>query len=414
MNICLRMLGRLLVLMLLPLTSGAERFYTYVGQIGTRSVLVAWGTAVGTGNTIGRASTSHGRATVRVGVRTEETDKNWALIEGLEPDTPYPYQVLVKGQKIGEGRVRTYPERAGNLAFLVIGDYGNGSPAQYAVAKAMAEEIARRRDSDNPVRFILTTGDNIYADGSLWFLTFGSGDEDRHWERKFFQPYERVIAEIPFYPTLGNHDGNTSENHGDLAVYLDNFFFPQNKPSRWYTFSFGGLADFFALDTTDNTEWGFPRAAYTAKGEQFGWLQKTLENSHAPWKIPYFHHPPFNAGPGHGASLDTLRHFVELFARSGVKVVFSGHEHNFQFSARDQATGGVCYVISGAGGELRTGNVTRAMAKAHIAGWAAQSHFLAVEIRGDSMSITPVSNEPVKVTDPNGKTVAVPIGIRLQ
>jgi hypothetical protein len=407
------MLGLLLVLMLLPLTAGAQRFYTYVGQIGTGSVLPAWGTAAGSGNTIGRALTSHGRASVRVGTKTEETDKNWAVIDGLDPDTLYSYHVLVNGQKIGEGRVRTYPERADKLTFLVIGDYGNGSPAQYALAKVMAKEIARRRDSDSPVRFILTTGDNIYADGSFGFLTFRSGDEDWHWERKFFAPYEPVIAEIPFYPTLGNHDGNASENHGDLPVYLDNFFFPQNKPARWYTFSFGGLADFFALDTTDNRDWGLPRAAYRAKGEQFGWLQKTLGGSGAPWKIPYFHHPPFNAGPGHGASLDALRHFVELFARSGVKVVFSGHEHNFQFSTRDQATGGVCYVISGAGGQLRPGNVTTAMAKAHIAGWAAQNHFLIVDIRGDSMSITPVSNTPVKVTDPNGNTVPLPIGIRL-
>jgi Calcineurin-like phosphoesterase len=408
------MLGRLLVLMLLPLSARAQRFYTYVGQIETRSVLLAWGTAAGTGNTIGRASTSHGLASVRVGAKTEETDRNWARIDGLEPDTSYAYQVRVKGQKIGEGQVRTYPERASKLAFLVMGDYGNGSSAQYALAKVMTEEIARRRDSDNPVRFILTTGDNIYADGSLWFLIFRSGDEDWHWEPKFFQPYERVIAEIPFYPTLGNHDGNTSENHGDLPVYLDNFFFPQNKPARWYTFSYGGLADFFAMDTTDNTEWGFPRAAYSANGEQFRWLRGTLGGSRAPWKIPYFHHPPFNAGPGHGASLDLLGHFVELFARSGVRVVFSGHEHNFQFSARDQATGGVCYVISGAGGQLRPDNVTKAMAKAHIAGWAAQNHFLVVEIRDDSLSITPVSTAPVKVTDPNGKAVALPIGIRLR
>lgn len=407
------MLGRLLVCMFLPLTAGAQKFYTYVGQVGTRSVLLAWGTAAGRGNTIGRGSKSHGRASVRIGSKAEETDRNWAMIDGLEPDTPYPYQVLVNGQKIGEGRVRTFPESADKLAFFVIGDYGNGSPAQYAVARAMSEEVARRRNSDNPVRFVLTTGDNIYADASLGFVALGSGDQDRHWDRKFFEPYERLITEIPFYPTLGNHDGNTSENHGDLSVYLDNFFFPQNKPARWYTFSVGGLADFFALDTTDNTERGLPRAAYTAKGEQFGWLQNALAGSRAPWKIPYFHHPPFNAGPAHPASLDTLRHFVEMFAQSGVKVVFSGHEHNFQFSAQDRATGGTCYVISGAGGELRPGDVTREMGKAHIAGWAAQNHFLAVEIRGDSLSITPVSNEPVKVTDANGRTVQLPIGIRL-
>jgi hypothetical protein len=47
------MLGRLLVWMFLPLTAGAQRFYIWFGQIGTRSVLLAWGTAAGKGNTIG-------------------------------------------------------------------------------------------------------------------------------------------------------------------------------------------------------------------------------------------------------------------------------------------------------------------------------------------------------------------------
>src|ERR1700758_4301445 len=137
MNSCRRMLRQLLVLMVLPLTAGAQKFYTYVGQIGMRSVLLAWGTAAGPGNTIGRTSSSRGRASLTVGPKTEETDRNWAVIEGLEPDTPYAYHVVVKGQKIGEGRVRTYPERADKLAFFVIGDYGNGAPAQYAIAKAM-------------------------------------------------------------------------------------------------------------------------------------------------------------------------------------------------------------------------------------------------------------------------------------
>ncbi len=35
-----------------------------------------------------------------------------------------------------------------------------------------------------------------------------------------------------------------------MTAYLDNFFFPAPHPARYYRFSFGGLADFFALDST--------------------------------------------------------------------------------------------------------------------------------------------------------------------
>jgi hypothetical protein len=73
-----------------------------------------------------------------------------------------------------------------------------------------------------------------------------------------------------------------------------------------------------------------------------------------------------------------------------VKVVFTGHEHNYQFSELDESTGGVRYIISGAGGELRSGDVTAQMRRAHIAGWSATHHFLVVEIDGKSMRITPI------------------------
>ena len=409
------MLGRLLLpLLTLPWVAGAQKFYTYVGQIGVNSVVLAWGRAELPGNTIGLNSESHGKAVVKIGSQSVETERNWITIEHLRPDTEYSYEVRLGERVIGEGGVRTYPEHSDALAFFVIGDYGNGGSRQYKVADAMVRAFEQHRSSPNPVRFVLTVGDNIYSDATFGNLALRSGNEDRHWDQKYFRPYERVIRHIPFHPTLGNHDGNVSESRGDLAVYLDNFFFPGLRPARWYTFSYGGLADFFALDSTDITEQGPPRPAYALGGEQFRWLREVLSGSHAAWKIPYLHHPPFNAGPRHGTSFDALLPFIDLFEKSGVKVVFTGHEHNFQFSTQDQATGGMCFVISGAGGELRKGNVTHKMERAHIAGWAGQNHFLLVEILGRSMRITPISYEPIKVVDKNGDAIQIPVVVNLQ
>ena len=106
---------------------------------------------------------------------------------------------------------------------------------------------------------------------------------------------------------------------GDLTAYLDNFFFPAHVPSRYYRFSYGGLADFFALDTTANSESGPPRNAFEKDGEQFAWLKTNISESRTPWKIPYMHHPPFNAGPRHPSSAKDLEHFIEVFKSSGVK-----------------------------------------------------------------------------------------------
>ena len=136
-----------------------------------------------------------------------------------------------------------------------------------------------------------------------------------------------------------------------------------------------------------------------------------MPTSRAPWKIPYFHHPPFNAGPGHGSSYNVLRHWLDVFQRSGVKVVLTGHEHNFQFSDLSDATGHIRYIVSGAGGELRLGNVTANMPNAHIEGWAAARHFLVVEIDGQAMRITPMSSEDMVVRDASGKEIGMPLSV---
>jgi hypothetical protein len=111
--------------------------------------------------------------------------------------------------------------------------------------------------------------------------------------------------------------------------------------------------------------------------------------------------------------LKALRPFCDVFAASGVAVVFSGHEHNFQFSERSATTAGIQYVVSGAGGELRPGDVRAKMRKAHIAGWAPEHHFLSVEIDGDEMRITPIGPKSVlEPVDASGKTLAMPLVVR--
>ncbi len=406
--------ARLILLAAIPLVAGAQKFYTYVGQLDAHSVTLAWGTTTGSGNTIGRASASHGKASIQFGDRTLTADRNnWVFVEGLTPDTEYSYEVKINNQRIGAGKVRTWLEKSDRLVFFVMGDYGNGSAAQQALAGRMAEEFDKRAGSGNPVRFVATTGDNIYADSMFGVRLGNSGDKDNDWDSKFFEPYGRILAHIPFYPTLGNHDGNTTESRGDLDVYLDNFFFPGGHPARYYNFSYGGLAEFFALDSTDNTEKGPAVPAYTKEGPEFRWMTQVLRQSHTPWKICYLHHPLFTAGPLHSPGLTAFRHFADLFQASGVQVVFSGHEHNFQFSQRDSATGGILYVISGAGGELRSGNALPQMRAAHMAGWAPARHFLIVEIEGRTMRITPFADKPIRVIGPDGKQVGLPIVVTL-
>jgi len=401
-----------LLALLLTASAWAQKYYVYVGNLGPDTVLLAWGTADGK-NTIGRSSASRGEATVKIAGRSLVSRQNWIVVADLKPDTPYDYEISIGGRSIGKNGFRTWAQRSSKVAFFVIGDWGNASREQYAIAKAMLQEFEKRSGSDNPVRFVLTTGDNIYGDvNNFVFGVKNTGNEDSDWASKFFEPYQGLIAHVPFFPSLGNHDGNESESRRDLAVYLDNFFFPGDEAARYYRFNYGGLVDFFGLDSTTNTESGPPRPAYFEDGRQFAWMKAALAESKAAWKVPYYHHAVFNAGPRHAPSERELKHWVQLFSQTGVKVAFNGHEHNFQYSEVNQRSGGVRFVTSGAGGELRAGGIQNKMSGANMAGWAPENHFLLVEIEGDVMKITPIGAAPIKVLDASGQPVKMPLEVR--
>ena len=126
-------LGRLAVLLvsacLAVTTLPAQGFHTYIGQIESHSVLLAWGTTAGAGNIIGRESQSSGKAHVTIGEKSGDTTKNWIVVSDLPADTPLAYELTIDGVKRAQGTVRTYPEKAVKLRFFVLGDWGNGTSA---------------------------------------------------------------------------------------------------------------------------------------------------------------------------------------------------------------------------------------------------------------------------------------------
>ena len=153
---------------------------------------------------------------------------------------------------IGGGSVRTYPKTSNSLAFFVIGDFGIGKKEQYELANVMYQiyNDHNRNSPHNPIRFVLTTGDNIYGAKRFGFiggsLRSKTGNKDSHWGKKFFEPYQNLIRHIPFRPSPGNHDGRAAEKSEDLPVYWDNFFI-KNQPSDpgYYSFRFGRVSRVF-------------------------------------------------------------------------------------------------------------------------------------------------------------------------
>jgi hypothetical protein len=390
---------------------------------------------------IGAASEPYGEALVTVRdlegnlVRQASvTDSNHVWVTGLEPDTAYRYEVVVKGGVWAEGErrdwvaekkglatlggayeneFRTLPDPTKSLSkplcFAVIGDFGAGvrkpGAKQQEIANAL-ETLARKRD----VRFIVTTGDNIYAQKKLGPLPVGGqGDEDDDWFFTFYQPYRYVINRMPMYPSIGNHDTAETEAQDDRTQLEDNFYIRERiaadvvtgrasrGPGLFYRFRAGADLELIALDTSKDALLSSDRLFLHKNHREF------LEQAFAPstgaptWRIPFGHHPPFCAGPQHKNTEDFREAMalstgkatlLDLFDRAGVRLALSGHEHNFQCSR----VGPALYVVSGGAAKSRTEQPSRDdMAKAQTTGWSAEHHFLLVTVQGPKLTLEPVA-----------------------
>jgi hypothetical protein len=208
------------------------------------------------------------------------------------------------------------PNRAGSVKFAAIGDNGNGDREQYEVGQQMAKSRAAFAFD-----FVIMLGDNMYG-----------GQSPADFVRKFEQPYAALLKDgVTFQASLGNHDRVDQINYKPFNM----------NGQRYYSYVRGN-ARFFALDTTLMDQ------------KQVAWLDASLRDAREEWKICYFHHPLYSNAARHGSSVD-LRVILEpVFVKHGVDVVFAGHDHVYE---RIKPQKGITHFVSGAGGQLRRGNM---------------------------------------------------------
>jgi tartrate-resistant acid phosphatase type 5 len=396
--------------------------------------------------TIGASSEPFGHATVeatrdgRVVARAETDEHNHVWLTGLEPDTEYRYRVSVDGRPWGEGelrdwsveeatlveggrydnRFRTFPSLDAHtpVTFAVLGDFGVGivdgrldGVRQLLIARALQEAV-----DTHDVRLVITTGDNIYLGHQD---TAGTGNEDDEWYSSFYQPYRYVLNRLPFFPTVGNHDAGDSESSDDRDqltdnLFLDHRFRPEVEagsaslgPGLFYRFQVGANLEFICIDTSIAS--GMDVEHYFDDPAHSRWVEETLRGDGARWRIPFSHHPPFCAGPEHTNTTGMVERLVPLFEENGVRLVLSGHEHNFQYSV----VNGIHYVVSGSAGKLRS-EPPQHFEQARTRAWAAAGHFLLGRADEHGVVVEPLdgSLEPIELVDPDGRPAEARLQIR--
>ena len=353
---------------------------------------------------------------------------NHCAVSGLQPNTRYTYTVTVKHEEWGSGvrwdwdpstqglvqrdgvyrnAFRTLPDPMQPLtepfSFIVMGDFGVGirkpstsKKRQFEVAQALHRAV-----DEYDVRLVLTTGDNIYASRRFLLWTGDSGDEDDDWFFTYFQPYRYVLNRIPVYPSIGNHDTRETEEHDDREGVMDNLYLRERlageeaagrasvEPGLFYRFRASADIEFVCIDTSK--EHFFRRGRLFEFPKHWEFLEKAFPAAEEPrvrWRIPFGHHPPYCAGPQHHNTrgMDAL---LNLFHRSGVRVHFSGHEHNFQHSRVD----GIDYFVSGAGAKARR-RTPDGFAEARTLTWSGECHFLLATVDSDRMTVRAIGESP--------------------
>jgi 3',5'-cyclic AMP phosphodiesterase CpdA len=283
------------------------------------------------------------------------------VLDELRPDTEYTYQVRTWGGDFTEGRTfRTAPAPGTRKAFkfLVFGDSGEGTPGQLQLADRMPGENAN---------LAIHVGDVAYDNGT-----------DIDFDFRHFAVYKDLMDDVPFYPSLGNHDIRTEFGR----PYLNAFHLPANNPARterYYSFQYDNVF-FVALDSnagpTYVAEFGDLRDADNAQRRWLeGELKRAAGDPTVDWIVVYFHHAAFSSGrgiAGHGSDIGLQQSLFPLFEQYGVDIVFMGHDHHYERTfplhcdpgtalspacavrgedpKRVVGGSGTVYVVSGAGG----------------------------------------------------------------
>jgi len=165
----------------------------------------------------------------------------------------------------------------------------------------------------------------------------------------------RGMAAAPrFYPSLGNHDWTTYGNVQHTMPYFQYFgYLASLPPASMASGQFYQVmspipgVELFSI----NSNLGNPSSSPSDRAlhlRMVAWLEGAVRNSSAPFKLVYFHHPPFST-----AEHDALSPWMDLdYEGWGVSMVLVGHEHTYErfIVSRDGGKTNMPYILNGLGG----------------------------------------------------------------
>jgi acid phosphatase type 7 len=273
-------------------------------------------------------------------------------VSGLQPATEYEFRCEQNGRVF---LFRTMPATLDRpVRFIAGGDVRHN--------RELMEKTTRQVPVYDP-DFVMLGGDLAYANGMpdqvwKWPEWFDVLKQD------MIMPNGRVI---PILVAIGNHEvrggyyfNDDHERRVDLPPYAGNdasratiapFFyalFAMPGQPGYNVLDFGDYMSVILLDT-DHTN--------PIEGEQTRWLESVLaDRRQVPHIFPIYHVTAFPSVRAFDGRTETRvrEHWVPLFERYGVRVVFENHDHTYKrtFPLRQNriSVDGIVYIGDGAWG----------------------------------------------------------------
>ena len=222
--------------------------------------------------------------------------------------------------------------------FIALGDSRNwyeneSNPFREAVIDDVVE--------NNPnMEFILHTGDMTLA-----------GGEQNEWDIYYEDIDSAVQNDVQFYYSVGNHEtytyrfenGSYGPVQSNVSTYMANVEMLGNE--RYYSFDFNQI-HFIVINTEEF--WDSDDYFFDITTAQHDWIINDLTNNNKSFIVALFHRPMYSIRSTYRVeNAEAIRDVLEpIFIEYDVDLVFSGHDHYYYRTTRNDIT----HVVTGGSG----------------------------------------------------------------
>jgi len=285
-------------------------------------------------------------------------------VEGLDPKTKWTYRLDGKAWP-----AKLAPAAGKPLRMVFMGDCRSRPRDWAAVAAA-----ALKADPD----LVVFNGDMTACGRYDWL-----------WDDEFHAPAAELLATVPFYPVMGNHEENA-------PVYPLLFHTPggDGKAKNWVQ-QVGPV-----LLITYDTAWSRNRDVDFPK-----WFERNVDTSKAKFIFFFTHYPAWSSGrsttidpktrlPEHSGSRFARQVVLPLLAECRATALFASHEHLYE---RSDLPGGLSHIISGRAGAPAGRRNEKEDNNPYSKVFTTDLHYCLLEVSGDACAFRAVT--------PEGKTI---------